>query len=145
MLSCSAASRDGETSSIGESWRSAGLPWLTVEPPGPLAWDPGWRPSLLLPRCSKIQVSQSQTMSTDTQHRCQSYTASLQQYFSREIRPFWCLQYLDSFDWWKENILQNRPSLDYCVPLQVKFEIIEFPTNKLVLQNLDHECGIVRS
>ena len=29
-------------------------------------------------------------------------------------------------------------------PSRLKFEIIEFPTNKVVLQNLEHECDIAR-
>ena len=40
MLSCSAASTDGETSSMGERMRSPGLPWPPAGPADPRVWQP---------------------------------------------------------------------------------------------------------
>ena len=145
MLSCSAASREGETSSIGESRRSPGLPWQPAEPPPPPRLPgPGWRPSVLVARCI---TSTSQSDGVRPHHHTHSH----------HITPHKLIIYLAGFEYF--NAVRTFRSLEFWLeifdkidihwtivfPLQVKFEIIDFPTNKLVLQNLDHECDIVRS
>ena len=153
MLSCSAASSEGETSSIGESRRSPGLPWQPAEPPDPRLWGPAWRPSLLPPpRCSNI-TTQSDPVKpirqTEPHHDTSRHHMTHNTSLASQIWAFWSPQNLDSLEFGLVEgnfFLSNRPSLDWTIvfpSLQVKFEIIEFPTNKVVLQNLEHECDVV--